>query len=257
MWVARPRITKATAPTDSATDSGNLQRIKVCGCGGCKKKALYFTSSSTYRQRQGLGTMASMTALVATTTPHCKASHRVVVSQAQARSFTPALQKPARSAARPALRLNSPRNVKTYAQDTETAAGELLAFNCHKGRLSCMRCRCTACMQISVSVVCAAGPVTDSTFEELVLKSPVPVLVDFWAPWCGPCRMIAPLVDELAVAFGDKIKAVRLPLPSCTWCYTLCHRDYAYLVCLACGHTIACSLSSKHLGMQKKLFLRL
>ena len=49
----------------------------------------------------------------------------------------------------------------------------------------------------------------DTTFEELVLKSPVPVMVDFWAPWCGPCRMIAPLIDELAVEYGDKLRAVR------------------------------------------------
>lgn len=69
--------------------------------------------------------MASMTALVATTTPHCRASQRVVTSQAQARIFVPALQKPTRTAVRPALRLNSRRNVKTYAQDTETAAGAL------------------------------------------------------------------------------------------------------------------------------------
>jgi len=52
--------------------------------------------------------------------------------------------------------------------------------------------------------------VTDGTFEAEVLKSDKPVLVDFWAPWCGPCRMVAPVVEELAEEYGGKVKFLKL-----------------------------------------------
>ena len=52
--------------------------------------------------------------------------------------------------------------------------------------------------------------VTDATFESEVVKSDTPVLVDFWAPWCGPCRMVAPIVDELSEEYEGKVKFVKL-----------------------------------------------
>ena len=53
-------------------------------------------------------------------------------------------------------------------------------------------------------------PVTDASFAQEVERSPVPVLVDAWAPWCGPCHMIAPVIDQLAIELAGRVRVVKL-----------------------------------------------
>lgn len=56
----------------------------------------------------------------------------------------------------------------------------------------------------------AVSHITDSSFEEEVLRSEQPVLVDYWAQWCGPCKMVAPILDEIAVEYQGRLKVAKL-----------------------------------------------
>jgi thioredoxin 1 len=60
----------------------------------------------------------------------------------------------------------------------------------------------------------ATSAVSDTTFENEVKKADLPVLVDFWAEWCGPCRMVAPIIEELSEEFAGQLKVVKLDVES-------------------------------------------
>ncbi|HWC77862.1 MAG TPA: thioredoxin TrxC [Blastocatellia bacterium] len=68
------------------------------------------------------------------------------------------------------------------------------------------------CGRCKTELAVAAGPVivTDATFAEQVEKSPLPVLVDMWAPWCGPCRMLTPVMEQLATELSGRVRVAKL-----------------------------------------------
>jgi len=57
-----------------------------------------------------------------------------------------------------------------------------------------------------------ATAVTDETFKEEVLEADIPVMVDFWAEWCGPCKMLAPVIEEIAQDYAGRVKVVKLDI---------------------------------------------
>jgi thioredoxin 1 len=89
---------------------------------------------------------------------------------------------------------------------------------------------------------------TDASFDETIKSSDVPVLIDFWAPWCGPCKMLSPVLDDIAGEYGDKLKVCKVNTDE--------HRDAAVEYAISAIPTIILfnggQIDKKWVGMTTK-----
>ena len=70
-------------------------------------------------------------------------------------------------------------------------------------------------MPVRILAAMRIAEVTDETFDDEVLHAGGPVVVDFWAPWCGPCRAVAPIMEDMAASYGDRVGFAKLNIDSC------------------------------------------